>query len=200
MKINWVICLLSGIWLAGCSPNDPAPNEDVNALYQRFHGKYKPVNSVASEPVDVNLDGKRSDNLFLEYNYLEEHTLEIYILGPSKYRSANSFHFVQFWPEQYVRTGFSTQWNGEPLDYSSSYFADFAQQGSTRQFSFSTDVKRISVQPNENENSFRGGRPESVTVEANGRLRVVNKRKLFTTTGVKEVVITTVYERYTMST
>lgn len=202
MKTKTLMGLLTGLWLIGCAPDLPAPSEDVNALHQRFHGKYKPISSVASERVDVNFDGKLSDDLLQEYPYLDEHDLRIDIYGPSKHRPANSFTFYQLWPEQYVSTGFSQQWNGELIDYDPRYSVNFNQQGSTRAFTFSPDVKQIYVEPyaDENLNAFRWLRPESVTVEANGYLRVINKRRLFTTAGVREITITTLYERYTMTT
>ncbi|WP_155296203.1 hypothetical protein [Spirosoma rigui] len=54
--------------------------------------------------------------------------------------------------------------------------------------------------PAEPETHYRRVRPESVAVEANGQLRVVNKRRLYTRTSVKEMTITTRYERFTMTT
>ncbi|GAB3639685.1 hypothetical protein [Spirosoma arcticum] len=211
MKKNWIITLMAGLWLAGCSPKDlapasvvaPAPNEDVSALYQQFHGKYKVITSISSEALDVNLDGIASTNMMLEIPELvtgQQYYTELRIYGPSQYSSTPSFIFTQWWPEQYIRLG-SQEWDGNQLlDYNSNYKVVYLNQGSYRNFSLSPDLKQITVQPDEKENPFRWVRPESVTVEEAGRLRVVNKRRLYTRAGVKEVVITTVYERYTMST
>ena len=146
-----VICLLVSLYLTGCSPKDIAPNENVEALHKRFHGKYKPIISIASEEVDVNLDGKSSLDLFQEYPYLEQYTLQINIFGPNQHQPEPAFLFTQWWPEQYVSIGFSKQWNGEPLAYDPSYYANFAMQGGTHTFSFSADVKQIFVKPNEKE-------------------------------------------------
>ena len=198
MKTNWIICLLGGMWLASCSPDDPAPNEDVNALYQQFHGKYKAVSSVSSEAIDVNLDGLASTDMLAEIPDLtlqNSNYLELRIYGPGKLREGNAFILTQWWPEQDIRTKANKLWNGEPIDYDPHLSVYYAMQGSPRYFSFSTDLMQILVRPSENENPFRWQRPESVTVEGAGRMRVVNKRRLYTRAGVKEVTITTVYVR-----
>ena len=196
-----LIWLIGNFWLSGCSLKDtPDPNENIDALHERFHGRYKPVSAVANESVDVNLDGKSSSDMFQEYSYLEQHYLELNIYGPNQHHSEAVYLFTQWWPEQYVSLGFSKQWNGEPLAYEPSYSANFAQQGGTRQFSFSTDLKQIFVKLNETEHPFRWHRPDAVVVEANDYIQVVNTRRLFTPTGVKDVKITTLYKRYQTTT
>lgn len=212
MKTNWIITLLAGMWLAGCSrensaPNPvavtPAPNEDGSVLYPQFHGKYKVITSTSSEPLDVNLDGNASTDMMQEIPELTtgpQYYVQLNIYGPSKNSPKPSFIFSQWWPEQYIRLG-SQEWDGgQLLDYSPDYRVAYLTQGSFRSLSFSPDLKQITVNPGQNEDPFRWVRPESVTVEDSGRLRVVNKRRLYTRAGVKEVVVTTVYERFTMST
>jgi hypothetical protein len=58
----------------------------------------------------------------------------------------------------------------------------------------------MTVKPSEPEDAYRWVRPESVTVKDNGQLEVVTKKRLYTREGVKEVRITSVYERYTIKT
>lgn len=209
MKTNWIIAVLVGLWLAGCSPdistlNSVAPNENVKALYQQFHGRYKVLLSIANEALDVNLDGKASVDMMLEIPELAtgpQYYIQLTIYGSSQHSPTPSFLFTQWWPEQYIRIGSGQEWDGgQLLDYNPSYRVAYLMQGGTRRLSFSPDLKQILVQPNENEKPFRWQRPESVAVENTGRLRVVNKRWLYTGAGVKEVLITTVYERFTMST
>lgn len=216
MKTNWIITLLAGLCLAGCSrdnsaPNPvvvtpaPAPNEDIGALFKQFHGKYKIITSISNEAVDVNLDGTVSTDMMLEIPELvtsqgQQYYTELRIYGPSQHSSTPGFLFTQWWPEQYIRVG-NEEWDGgQYLDYLPDRSVSYIFQGSVRRFSFSPDLKQITVQPNENERPFRWIRPESAMVDNTGRLRIVNKRRLYTRAGVKEVVITTVYERYTMST
>ena len=211
MKTNGIITLMVGLWLAGCSSGDlaltpavtPAPNEDVSALYQQFHGRYKVISSTSDKELDVNVDGNASADMMLEIPELAtgpQYYLQLNIYGPSKNSPKPSFIYSQWWPEQYIRLG-SKEWDGgQLLDYNPDYRVAYLTQGSFRSLSFSSDLKQIIVNPSQNENPFRWVLPESVTVENNGRLRVVNKRRLYTSAGVKEVLITTVYERFTMST
>lgn len=202
MKKTVLVGLLTGLWLTGCSPNDPAPNENLDLLYQRFHGKYKAIRSEASEAIDVNLDGQVSTDMLTEIpaltatyqNYLE---LRVY----AAYKRP-VFLFTQWWPEQeiFVPTNKTQRWEGEDIPYQPDLLVNYAMQATPRSFSFSTDLKQIAVSSNKSENLFRWVRPESVTVEGNNRTRIVNKRRLYTRQGVKEVTITTTYERFTMTT
>ncbi|GAB2771212.1 hypothetical protein GCM10027275_12430 [Rhabdobacter roseus] len=61
-------------------------------------------------------------------------------------------------------------------------------------------MKQLIVTPNEKADTIRWVKPEEVFIEADDRLRLINKRRLYTKEGVKEVIITTVYERFTIIT
>ena len=202
MKSALLLILLIGIGTLSCKPKESAikPNDDVESLYQRFHGKYEIISSISSEPLDVNFDGVSSTNLFEEIRELSNWThLELRI----KYPDRSVFLFSQFWPEQYVYTytGPNSEWNGwDTLSYNPRYQVAYAQQASPYSFSFSEDLSQIFVTPNEKANKIRWGKPELVIVEAEDRLRLVNKRRIYTREGVKEVTITTIYKRFTMIT
>lgn len=222
MKRLFVLVLTSAAGILACSTGEPgpnvatrpttsvratpAPNEDASVLSPLFHGKYRVISSVSSEPLDVNLDGTVSTDLIREIPELEvdartRYNVEIRIYGPSSSSPKPSFSFMQWWPEQFIRTGVGKVWDGgELIDYNPAYIVKHDFQGSFRGLTFSTDLKKLTVKPNENENPFRWVRPQSVTVENNGRLRVVNQRRLYTREGVREVTITTVYERFTTTT
>lgn len=222
MKRFFLFSLLSAVGIVACSPDksalnvtpSPAPgtaatkasNEDVSTLSRQFHGKYKVISSVSSEPLDVNLDGLVSTDMIGELPELSvyagtRYNVDIRIYGPSQVDPKPSFSFMQWWPEQFIRTGPGKVWDGgELINYDPAYVVKHDFQGTQRGITFSTDLKELTVKPNENENPFRWVRPQSVTVESSGRLRVVNKRRLYTRAGVKEVTITTVYERYTTTT
>lgn len=208
MKKVALIYLFGSLCLLGCSVKDqvipvpaPAPNEDVTALYQRFHGKYELISSTSNEPIDVNLDGRSSVDMVQEYDYLKEHNLEIRIYARDNPSLNRTFNFTQAWPEQYFYNDSTKErWNGEFLNYVPNLSISYAHQGAFHGFEFSPDLKQILVKLNTNENPFRWQRPESATVEAGDYIRTVNKRRVYTRAGVKEVVITTVYKRYTMTT
>ena len=202
MKNALLIGLIHGLFLVGCSPELPPPNENVNLLYERFHGKYEVIQSVSNEAIDVNLDGKLSTDMLVEIPQLGKKYsshLQVSIIGPTPYKSENEFLFTSWWPEQFIRINSKT-WEGEPISYDPNLTVDYAMQGGTRNFSFSPDLKQMAVQPNKYENSFRSVKPESVTVNADNTIEVVTKRRLYTSAGVKDVVITTLYKRYTMNT
>jgi len=192
-----------GIGLLGCHSKDAGvkPNEDVDRLYQRFHGKYKVVSSVSSEPLDVNFDGVASTSLTEEIRGLADNESQVELRIKSLDRPV--FLLVQAWPEQYVNTytGTTPQWNGwDPLRYNPTYYVAYARQGSPYGFTFSEDLSQIVVTPNPEADIVRWVKPERVDVEAGDRLRLTNKRRLYTRKGVREVTITTTYERFILTT
>jgi hypothetical protein len=210
MQPRYALLLATSLTMLACQNPDPLapasttilPNQDLEALYQRFHGKYQVVSATASQPLDVNLDGVASTNLLKEMAALSENSafLELRV----KYPDRSVFLFSQFWPEQYVysftKPG-NLHWNGwDMLAYNPAYSVQYAQQANPYSFSFNDDLSQVMVAPNSNADSTRWAKPESVLVEANEQLRLVNKRRIYTREGVKEVLITTIYKRFTITT
>lgn len=203
MKTALILILLISSGLVGCKQGESVvnPKDDVEALYQRFHGKYKVISSTSSEPLDVNFDGVSSNDLLKELPALNDYGafLELRV----KYPDRSVFLFSQFWPEQYIRTYTATtsDWNGwDSLSYNPIYSVSYAEQAAPYYFSFTDDLSQILVTSTGKADPFRWIKPESVFVEEKDRLRLINKRRIYTREGVKEVTITTVYERFTMTT
>ena len=191
------------IVMVGCFPDFTPSNADTPKLYERFHGKYNVISSVSSEAVDVNLDGKASIDMTKEIVQLAPEygqQLELRIYSPSKNSNGNSFLFYQFWPEQAIYIS-NKEWNGEDIAYQPGLIVNFLQQGVVRYFTFSPDLSKLLVKQTNYESPFRWVFPESVMVDnSTDVIQIVNKRRLYTSAAVKDVVITTRYKRYTMIT
>lgn len=203
MKTTLTLILLISIGTFSCKYGSSRvnPKDDIELLYQRFHGKYRIVSSMSSEPLDVNFDGIASTNLLSEIPELNNYGAHLELRV--KYPDRSVFLFSQAWPEQYVNTytGPNPEWNGlDTLSYSPSYSVNYAYQAGPYRFSFSEDLSQILVATNEKANKIRWVKPESVFIEAKDQLRLINKRRIYTREGVKEVTITTLYERFTMIT
>ena len=197
------ILILSQVF--GCKSKDsPLPaNENVDALYQQFHGKYKIVSSVSSEPLDVNLDGVSSVDLLAEIEELPDiSNLDIRIYGPSDSNPKPTFIFTQAWPEQSVRMGSGKVWDGiEIISFNPAYNFAYNMKVVVRSLNFSEDLKQLTVTPDDSEDPFfRQSAPKSVAVKNDGTLSVIANRRIYTSSGVREVTVTTIYERFTMST
>lgn len=195
--------------MLSCKSKDPSPSQDDNfeAIHQQFHGKYKIVSSVSSEPLDVNLDGSYSSDLLTEIDELTTGTitnpyLEILISGSSKANPEPSFLFVQAWPEQFVRLGSGKVWDGiEMISFNPDYSFAYDMKVVYRAFEFSNDRKNLHVETNDSEEPlFSQSSPKTVTVLNDGKLVVVANRRIYTSSGVKQVTVTTTYERFTMTT
>lgn len=192
--------LVCGVGLAGCLPRDPAPNLNLPALQDRFHGKYKAISSISSEALDVNLDGKASTDMLVEIPELTasyRNYLELRIYNPSKNWLSTGYLFTQWWPEQYIWVN-NQEWQIQPIDYDPHLLVNYAMQGAIRTFTFSPSLDKLVLEPSDYaDNSLRWKRPESVTVVGEHTIQIVNKKTLYTRMGVKEVTITTTYERFT---
>ncbi|MHA4739602.1 hypothetical protein [Dyadobacter sp. MSC1_007] len=195
--------------MPACKTGDsPIPqNENVDLLYEQFHGRYKIVSSETSEALDVNLDGVASINLMTELEALQDEPLmgpsiEVRIHKASKAAPAPGFSFMQAWPEQFLRMGPGKVWDGiEMIPFNPNYSFAYDLKVLYRKLAFSEDLKTLTITPSEGENTFfLQSVPKSVNVQPDGKIVVVTERKIYTSSGVKEVLITTVFERYTMTT
>jgi hypothetical protein len=195
MKINLLPYFVIFLFCLSCSKTIE-PKDDVDALYQQFHGKYKIVSSYSNVAVDANLDGKESFDLMSEIPDLKYSDVYLRITKPF-------FYLDHYWQEQFIVS--NTKIGILPKSYEPSMSVNFANQGAGKRFEFSSDLKKIIVNPY---NSFdydtdlkeRFKNPESVTVEGNERLKIITNKWIFTRKGWINVMITSVYERYTMIT
>lgn len=201
MKTNTLFGFIFLVSVWGCQPDPVPPNQNVVALYERFHGKYKPTQAIASEAVDVNLDGKSSVDLFNEIGGLTSGgAMQINIISKSKYVSADEFLFTQFWPEQYL-SNLGKPIDG-PADYDPNITVNYAEQPVTRRCQFNPQLTEITLDPDQNPpvNSIRWGRPDSIKIIGDQQIQVVNQRQFYTRAGWKTVTVTTLYERYQKTT
>ena len=196
MKTNWTIYLLSSLLLAGCMPKDFPPNN--SALRERFHGKYQAISSISREPLDVNMDGRASVDMIQEIPALANNSqsyLELRLYGTGAKGFNSGFLFTQWWPEQSIWVN-DKKWDLQPIAYDPDLIVNYGMDGAVRFFLFAQD--KLVLDPDDyDDNLLRWKRPDDITVVGEHRIRVINKKILYTRNGVKEVVITTVYERYT---
>ncbi|WP_031529275.1 hypothetical protein [Dyadobacter crusticola] len=211
MKNLLLICTVLIATISGCKKsNDPVVDAETQEaqrlvkLHEQFHGKYRIVSSIADQELDINMDGLTSTDLLKEIPAFQfenhPHIVEVRIYGKSNMLANSSLIISQGWPEQYISIG-NKQWDGGPgLEYNANLAVNYVHQGSVRSFRFSDDLKEIIVEPSENERPFRWVAPESVKIDELDRLHFINKRYLYTKDGVKQVKITSVYERVTKQT
>jgi hypothetical protein len=205
MKKDLLFGLLGSMLLTSCSVLTPEPaNQQVDALYNRFHGKYSAVSSTSSEAIDANLDGVASTNMLTEFPVLAsvyEYNLEL-LIRPLTGRSGEvRFLFTQTWPVQFIRDTETTYWQGQPLAYNPALTVSYAPNGPYGKFTFSPDL--TSLVPDANpayDETFRWQKAASMTVVGEHAIEVVNKRPVYTRMGVKNITITTRYERFTSTT
>jgi hypothetical protein len=177
--------------LSACRRSDLSDRQR-DVLYQRFHGKYKILSSTAELPLDLNFDGVASADLKGEILNLINCNL---IIRLPKNKQTNFFD--EFWPEQVFMGGYGDA----PASYDPSAMIDYANQGVSRTFRFSTDGKAILLEEDHaGVNQQLYTRPAAVTILPGDRIEVVKRKRFYTTFGWREVRVVTLYERYTMET
>jgi len=169
-----------------------APNEDVTALQEQFHGKYKPLHSVSSQALDINQDGKASTDMLEEISELPDMEIEVSIFGKNQYNPKPSFIFVHHWPKQ---------WLGrvEPTSYDPNIKLSYDRTVVAWVFAFDSDLTQLLLEPQPPTltDSELYTPPQSVLVKDNGRIEVTLTKRLYTTEGWETVQIITLYERFT---
>lgn len=190
MKYIIVFSFLFMVSFSACRRNDQLDLQKERAvLFQRFHGKYKILNAMAGQPLDLNFDGVASIDLEDELPDLGNCNLEIRL--PENTRT-NLFY--ESWPEQ-VFGG-----NGAaPASYDPSALIGYANQSVARTFQFSADRKAILLEediPAIDQQVHT--RPETINILAGDRIEVIKLKRFYTTAGWQEVQVVTLYERYTM--
>jgi hypothetical protein len=171
--------ILALLFLSSCKRSDITnPNIDKKVLYERFHGKYKAIQSTASEPVDLNFDGTVSTNLLTELN-LENSELEI--------RVSTQLVFSQTWPEVYLTPGTPDS------------IVNYARQGVSRFFEFDNTIQQLNVKAETPLiDEVRFPMPESVLIKQGDNIEVTINKRLYTSHGWKIIKVVTLYKRYTM--
>jgi len=193
MKASILFLLAGLVSLAACKESaEVAPNEDVTALQEQFHGKYKPLHSVSSQALDINQDGKASTDMLEEISELPDMEIEVKIFGKNQYNPKPSSIFVHHWPKQ---------WLGrvEPTSYDPSIKLSYDRKVVTWSFAFDSALTQLLLKP---EPTYLADPDlysplQTVLVKDSGRIEVTLTKRLYTTAGWKTVQIVTLYERFT---
>lgn len=188
MKLNLLLFLFLVLAFCSCRRSaDVEPNKDREALYQRFHGKYEIISSVADEALDLNLDGRSSVNLKDELMDFKYSNLELRIRNVS-----NDFLFSEFWQEACfgIPPG-----GGVPVD------VNYCNQGVGRTFEFAPDLKSIKLLPDEPiTDTLTYTRPASVLIKDGDLIEITKTKRFYTLSGWKYMRVVTLYKRYTITT
>ena len=95
--------------LSGCE-KDGSQSEQYELLKHEFQGKYAWISSTSSSPVDLNMDGILSTDLFDELSQVNELEVEIKVLPNPRGNADFSATFATSWPEQtFTRNGAKTE-------------------------------------------------------------------------------------------
>ena len=167
---------------------DNQENEILNLDYEKFHGKYRIMKSTTNEIIDVDLNGRKSNDLLNEIPSLSDTFLELRIYK-------GGYLFKQFWQEPF----FSKTYEYFPTVYNpENILMGYNLQGETHFFDFTSDHKKITVIRNKNSGStdYKWTLPESVTIVGDESIEIITNRKMYTSDGIKMIKITSIYKRY----
>jgi hypothetical protein len=188
--------LLGLLSLAACQQSaEVAPHQDVVALQERFHGKYKPIRSISSLALDVNQDGAATTDMLKEITELSNTIIEVRIYGKNQYNAQPSFSFVHHWPKQELGLE-------EPASYDPTLTPFYSTKVVAWDFAFNGAVTELVLQPQSPDlkDPELYTPPQAVSVQDKDRIQVSLFKRLYTTQGWKTVQIVTLYERFTRTT
>jgi hypothetical protein len=171
---------------------DNQENEIFNLDYEKFHGKYKIIKSTANELIDMNFDGKLSNNLITEIIDLKNSELQLRIYK-------GGYLFLQTWEEpSFPKTYdvFPTVFDPENIP------RNYMSQGEIHTFEFTSDYKTIKVIRSQTSGStdYKWTLPQSVNIVGDELIEIITNRKMYTSDGIKMIKITSLYKRYQKST
>ena len=195
MKKTVLMLLGLAATLGSCQKDKLTPNEDIAALKEQFHGKYRIVSATSDIAVDLNEDGRVSTDLSQEIPYLSNSDFEV-LIGNSSINGGYVGMAVQFWQHQNV----TRNWNYNSPD--SVMVLGFVNQPTSRYFNFNQELTQLKLEQILDAPADNGQypAPESITVAGPEQLLVVTNRLLFVRKAWKPVRITILYKRYTKTT
>ena len=193
MKTTLLFLLAGILGLSACEKEaSVAPNEDITALQEKFHGKYKPVYSTSSLALDVNRDGVASTDMLAEISDLSQTWVEVRIYEKNQHSPAPSFLFLHQWPKQELLPV-------EPTTNNPFIRLSYATKVVVWPFSLDKSLAQLLLEPNK---SYLADPDvfsplETVLVKENEQIEVTLTKRLYTTEGWKTVKIVTLYKRFT---
>lgn len=145
-------------------------------LYDLYDGNYNLIEAYSANSVDINMDGISSTNLVLEIPNLKLSDFDV-IIGKSAMR------FRLHWPEQIRHV----------YDMPSQPEFNYAIQGDWIYFNFNDD--NTSIKPDIKRQVPTSDRlPDEIKI-LNGLVKIKLTRKLYTQTGLQDVVINATYKK-----
>ena len=194
MKAVIPVLLVAATILGSCNKNSIEPNEDVAALKEQFHGKYKIVSATSNIAVDLDEDGRATTNLSNEIPQLVNSDFTVLIANTI----GNGYigQLAQFWQHQNV----TRNWNYSSPD--SLQVLGFSNQPTPRRFTLNKELTQLLTEQLPDAPADRGQypAPESITAVGPEQLLVITNRLLFVRKAWKPVHITVLYKRYTKTT
>jgi hypothetical protein len=187
MKHLLALGVISILFVA-CSKETPITNQP--GLKERFHGKYAIESCIAEEPLDLDMNQVKSNNLLLENLNIPGAELELRILEGDQHL------FSEEWPVEYISLTRGSVFDSTRFD--PSYSIGYAFYGYSTFGTFSSDFNSITLLPrsfNDDVNTLVN--IESVFFKVNERVEVTAVRRFFTFNGWKTTRIVSGYKRYT---
>jgi hypothetical protein len=193
MKVKCSFLLIGLIIFLSCeqAAKEIPPHQDVNALFDRFHGKYKILSSTSSEAIDLNLDLKSSQNMLREIPGLSKTFIDVLVFKEVSYENNHPKLMIEY---QWMHQEFG---ENEPIKFDPKVSVYYPRKVALIPFQFNEEVTQFLL---EQEASIEMGQQifnliESVKILENDHLEIIQMKKLYSSGGWKTLEIKTIYER-----
>ncbi len=163
-------------------------------MESKYAGYYNILSSIATDPVDLDLDGNKNTNLFKEIPRLEQSKVTIRVLEDNDPRSPKNYttSYELLYPEQYALVE-----RREISSYTPGAEVIFLYQPIYSRCLLDTVKKLINLLPENNpyETERRFTRPNEIRLLDDEKIQVSTIKEFYTENGFIKVNITSVYKK-----
>jgi hypothetical protein len=193
MKRLSILCLVICSVLISCK-KEPKVDQD-QVLQDRFNGKYRLLSATSDQSVDVNMDGRASQDLLTEIPNLQNSYLELKFIERPIFNNKedNAPLFIFSWQEQDLSYEYD---KNKPWVY-------YVNQSYPFHFSFNsgnTEIISIPAREMTTAEAERFVVPKTLRILKDDKLQTSFVKKVYTNSGFKLLTIQLLYERWTSET
>lgn len=191
----YIICIAVSLFIA-CKKQDQVIEDttEFELLESNYGGNYEILSSIASDSVDLDLDGNKNTNIFKEIPLLEQSKVIIRVLEDNDPRSTKNYttSFELLYPEQYALVE-----GREISSYTPGAEVIFLYQPIFSRCLIDTVKKLISLLPENNphETERRFTRPNEIKLLDDEKIQVSILKEFYTKQGWTKINITSIYKK-----
>ncbi|MDT3401812.1 hypothetical protein [Mucilaginibacter terrae] len=184
-KLKYIALCALLLTTLGCKKDAQKNDRKKIELKNRFEGSYALLSAISDVAVDLNFDGKKSDDLLNEVENLRNSNLILHFPNES-----DNIIFDQFWQIQQF------PYNEIPTVSDPQIIPGYANQPCIARVKFNDQLNLMYLEEPANYNADKYPIPSSVSILPGDIIHTTTTRKVYTTTGWTKIEIDARYKRF----